>query len=140
MNFYKFSPRTKMQILILGILALWGGYSLIPANEESLEKKFVFAAGENKEVCLTVYPDQELNLTFAATEPVYYDIHTHDEDEVTYHRYENPTVHSKSELNPNKKDYFCAQWKNQGQGEAEVVYQLEVKPIDPDGNYLRRNV
>ncbi|MGA0306822.1 MAG: hypothetical protein ACO3OB_14250, partial [bacterium] len=62
MNFYKFSPRTKMQILILGILALWGGYSLIPANEESLEKKFVFAAGENKEVCLTVYPDQELNL------------------------------------------------------------------------------
>jgi len=140
MNFYKFSPRTKMQILILGILALWGGYSLIPDNEESVEKKFVFAAGENKEVCLTVYPDQELKLNFTASEPVYYDIHTHDEDEVTYHRYENPTVHSKSELNPNKKDYFCAQWKNQGQGEAEVVYQLEVKPIDPDGNYLRRNV
>ena len=45
MNFYKFSPRTKMQILILGILALWGGYSLIPANEESLEKKFGLAAG-----------------------------------------------------------------------------------------------
>ena len=55
MNFYKFSPRTKMQILILGILALWGGYSLNPDNEESVEKKFVLAAGENKEVCLTVY-------------------------------------------------------------------------------------
>ena len=37
-----------MQILILGILAFWGGYSLIPANEEGLEKQFVLAAGETK--------------------------------------------------------------------------------------------
>ena len=65
-----------MQILVLGILALWGGYSLIPSNEEDLEKQFVLAAGENEEVCLTVHPDQEFKLTFTASEPVYYDIHT----------------------------------------------------------------
>jgi len=140
MKFFKFSPRTKMQILILGILALWGGYTAIPNNEESIKNQFVLAAGENEEVCLTVYQDQGLSLTFTASEPIYYDIHTHHEDEVSYHRYENSTVHSKSELNPNKKDYFCAQWKNQGQVEVEVVYQLEVKPASPDGKYLRRNV
>ena len=59
MNFLKFSLRTKMQTLILGILALWGGYSLIPANEEVLQKQYVLAAGESEEVCLTVYSDQE---------------------------------------------------------------------------------
>ena len=112
MNFLKFSPRTKMQTLILGILALWGGYSLIPANEEVLEKQFVLAAGESEEVCLTVYSDQELKLNFKASKPVYYDIHTHHEDKVTYHRYENSTIRSISEINPNKKDHFCAQWKN----------------------------
>ena len=140
MNFLKFSPRTKMQTLILGILALWGGYSLIPANEEVLEKQFVLAAGESEEVCLTVYSDQELKLNFKASKPVYYDIHTHHEDEVTYHRYENSTVRSKSEINPNKKDYFCAQWKNQGQGEIKLVYKLEVNPAEPEGDFLRRNV
>ena len=57
MNSFKFSLRRKMQILILGILAVWGGYSLIPSDEEGLEKQFVLAAGENEEVCLTVYPD-----------------------------------------------------------------------------------
>ena len=51
MNSFKFSLRRKMQVLILGILALWGGYSLIPSNEEGLEKQFVLAAGENEEVC-----------------------------------------------------------------------------------------
>lgn len=140
MNLFIFSLRTKMQILILGILALWGGYSLIPTNEEGLEKQFVLAAGENEEVCLTVYPDQELKLNFTASEPVYYDIHTHYEDEVTYHRYENSTVRSKSKINPNKKDHYCAQWKNQGQGKIDVVYELEVNSADPEGNFLRRNV
>ena len=51
MSSFKFSLRTKMQILILGILVLWGGYSLIPSNEEGLEKQFVLAAGENEEIC-----------------------------------------------------------------------------------------
>ncbi|MGB1133035.1 MAG: YncE family protein [bacterium] len=129
-----------MQVLILGILALWGGYSLIPSNEEGLEKQFFLAAGENEEVCLTVHPDQEFKLTFTASEPVYYDIHTHHDEEVTYHRYENATVRSKSEINPNKKDYFCAQWKNHGQSEIEVVYELKVNPANPEGDFLRRNV
>ncbi len=53
---------------------------------------------------------------------------------------ENATVRSKSEINPNKKDYFCAQWKNHGQSEIEVVYELEVNPTNPEGDFLRRNV
>ena len=140
MLFFKFLLRTKMKILILGILALWGGYNLIPVNEERLEKQFVLAAGENQEVCLTVYPSQVLKLTFTASEPLDYDIHTHYEDQVTYHRYETATLQSKNELSPNKKDYYCTQWKNLGQDEVELVYQLEVNPAIPDGNFLRKNV
>ena len=140
MKFFKFSPKTKMQFLILGILALWGAYSINLVNEESLGKQFVLAAGENEEFCLTVYPDQRLKLTFTASEPLDYDIHTHYEDKVTYHRYETSTIYSKNELSPNKKDYFCAQWKNLGQDEAEVVYQLKVKSAVTDRDFLRKNV
>ena len=74
MKFLKFSTKIKMQFLVLGILALWGAYSTILVNKESLEKQFVLATGENKEVCLTVYPDQRLKLTFKASEPLDYDI------------------------------------------------------------------
>lgn len=140
MKFFEFSPKTKMQFLILGILALWGAYSIILINEESLKKQFVLTAGESEEICLTVYPDQSLELTFAASEPLDYDIHTHHEDKVTYHQYETSTVYSKNELRPEKKDYFCAQWKNLGQDEVEIVYQLEVKSAANDLDFLRKNV
>ena len=65
----------------MGIL-LYGWVQPNLSNEEGLEKQFVLAAGENEEVCLTVYPDQEFKLTFSASELVYHDIHTHHDEEV----------------------------------------------------------
>ena len=37
MKFFKFSPKTKMQFLILGILALWGAYNIILVNDGSVD-------------------------------------------------------------------------------------------------------
>jgi hypothetical protein len=141
MKLHNFFLRIKMQFLILGVLAIWGGYLFKSmATDQNRQKQFYIASGENEEICLTVHPDQELKLTFLASEPIHYDIHTHRDDKITYHRYETSTLKSKSKLVPEQKDYFCAQWKNLGVNKIEVAYQLEVEPAISNEKFIRKNV
>lgn len=116
---------TTLMILILFILPI----AAIAHGSEGHKKsaKVEIAADDVIEKCLKMKPDQVLDYSFEASNPLAFNLHYHLLDGTVFHIKEE-TAKRKEIFHPVKdQNVYCMAWKNSGQDTVTLDYRYSIE-------------
>ena len=121
--------RSKMTILILGLLALFFAACRTTATAPvSAQTSTVLQPGQSHEDCIELTESNVLTYTFTSSAPVDFNIHYHEGDKVTYPVQKSNITSDTGSFTPDRKAVYCLMWTNNGTEPANISYTSHAVP------------
>ncbi len=116
-----------MSIFVFVVFFAYGCSSMQAQGQPNV----MIEQSRSHEDCMELTPMNVLQYSFTSSKPLSFNIHYHEEGNVTYAVSKENTTSESGTFSPEKKQYYCLMWTNPLPETARLSYtfKVEKKPV-----------
>jgi len=115
---------------IFAMMILFVSITLVAYGCSSMQIKGVqvmLEQSRSHEDCIELTSAELLHYSFKATRPVNFNVHYHEEDNVTFSVSKDNTISEEGTFTPEKKQFYCLMWTNVFPETVRLSYTYRVE-------------
>jgi len=115
-----------LQMMIFFVLFVFVAYGCSSMQVQG-SPNVMLEQSRSHEDCMELTPTDVLNYSFTSSKPLNFNIHYHEEGNVTYAVSKENTTSESGTFYPEKKQYYCLMWTNSQPETVPLSYTFKVE-------------